>query len=375
MYDVTVAGTGPAGASAAYLLGRAGLKVLVLERQHLPRYKACGGMLSERVLSALPFSFEAVIERRVTAFTYGFGAHLTTAPRDGLTMCCVMRDRFDHHILSQAKANVREGVSVTGVEERADRVVVGTSTGEPVASRYLIGADGANSAVARAMGWRRGAAMGAALEAEVPADSACLDRFTASPHFIFGDAPWGYAWIFPKASHLSVGIGSFRPRGVPLRSLLDLVMTRCGVDLGSVRPRGHALPYTDRRRTIAGGRVLLAGDAAGLVDPFSGEGIRPAIQSAYLASEAIIGEDLQRYQRRIDSHIRSGHAWGRLLAHVLYRFPRASYLALVSDPAASALVGNLLAGGITYRRLVARLLRGLPRHLLGLQIPGPPARL
>jgi geranylgeranyl reductase family protein len=363
-YDVVIAGAGPAGAAAAYFLGQAGQRVLVLERQRLPRYKACGGMFSANVAAQFPFSFAPVIEREVESFTYTYGQLATTAPRPGRPMYCAMRDRLDYHILSQAKAQVDEGVAVASVEERDDDVLVRTGSDAAITARYVIGADGANSAVARGLGWRRGASLGAAIEAEVDASEAQLGPYARSAHFLFGEVPWGYGWIFPKADHLSVGIGSFRPSGMALRPVLERVMQRCGISLRDASIRGHALPFTDRLWPIAGRRVLLAGDAAGLVDPLSGEGIRLAIKSARYAAAAILSEDLGRYVRLVDSHIRRPHAYARLLCHLFYGAPGLCYGLAVSNPASSDLFAGVLCDTISHREVFLRLWKLVPPHLL-----------
>ena len=111
-------------------------------------------------------------------------------------------------------------------------------------ARYLVGADGAVSTVARSLGLRRGRRLGGALEAEVPLDGheALHTAYGHRAVFSLGAISWGYAWVFPKGEHLSVGIGRFRPGRADLRAALRQEMARLGIPLEGVELHGHPLP-------------------------------------------------------------------------------------------------------------------------------------
>lgn len=365
IYDVIIAGAGPGGATAAYFLGEARQRVLVLEKETLPRYKACGGGLSASMLAEIfPFPFEEVIETQVKVIAYTFGQRAITIPVPDHSVRTVMRDRFDAHILAHAHAEVHQGTAVRKVTETAGRVIVETTEGDTFQGRYLIGADGANSVVAHALGLRRGKALAAAIEAEVPASPEVLRRFGGALLFIFGDVRHGYAWIFPKAKGLSVGIAALRPKPGELQAALAKVAARYGLSLAGVQLHGHPIPIYNRREPIATARALLVGDAAGLADPLSGEGIRLAIKSGRLAAEAILSGQLNRYPALIWREIGFSHTFGLGLALLFYNFPRVCFLLGAHNPYATHAFMDMLADRAGYPEVILRIFGTLPVFLL-----------
>jgi geranylgeranyl reductase family protein len=362
-YDVIVAGAGPAGAAAAYWLSEAGCRVAVLEKEALPRYKPCGGGVPRVVFDRFPFDFSPIVERwvRSARFRLSDGREVVADLPDHL-LAMVMRDRFDLHILNHVSADVRDQAPVTALEQDELGVTVTVASGERLRARYLIGADGASSRVSRLVGLRRNRRIGVAIEAEIPVNDDLLEAYANTALFVFGTPSTGYLWIFPKAEHLSAGIGTFHDRVSNMKHILRRQLGRLGVDIDGARLRGHPLPIHLKRERLHRGRVLLVGDAAGLMDPLLGEGIRHAIDSGRLAAQCLLDNELHSYSQRVHREIGRDLLWGRHWARIFYNHPRGSFELAVRNPLFVRDFLRLFTGEMSYRRMAAR---AIPNVLLG----------
>ncbi len=363
MYDVIVVGAGIGGAAAAYFLGRADQQVLVLDKEALPRYKACGGGVPKSVFRRFPFPFDEVVESEIAVVRLSYSGRKEVAfPLPAKPVAMVMRDRFDTFVLSQARAEVRDSTTVVGVVEERDKVRVSTADGQELAARYLLGADGANSVVARALGLRQRRVLGAAIEAEVQVDGRTLAEYAQTALFECGAVPGGYLWIFPKKEHLSVGIAVFGKSHADLRGILRREMTRFGIELDGTPLHAHPLPVHWYHEGLATERTLLVGDAAGLVDPFLGEGIRYAVHSAGLAAEAIARDEVKAYTPGVQQEIGVGLRRARWLARLFYGLPRLCFLLGVRNPRMVQIFADMLDEQASYFDIS----KHIPSALLGI---------
>ena len=223
-HDVIVVGAGPGGATAAYELARRGLRVALFEQKALPRYKPCGGCLSLKIDRILDLDFRAVVERTVAGATFTFeGLDAFHVRSERPVAYMVMRDRFDHFLALQARqagAEVHEGVRVLDVTESAEGVHVTTDRGAHEA-QYLVGADGANGIVARAVGLAPRRRVAVCVEAEVATARAASVTPRDEVRIEFGAIPFGYGWVFRKGDHLSIGVGGLRDKIGNPRALYD----------------------------------------------------------------------------------------------------------------------------------------------------------
>jgi len=169
-------------------------------------------------------------------------------------------------------------------------ITLQTSSGS-VRAGSVIAADGANSAMARLAGWKRLTHLGPALECELAVSAAEYQRFEGITRLDFGLPSHGYAWVFPKGGHLSVGIGRFAVGGgrEDLKQALRSYLSSLKLPLPDASMvHGYVIPLLPRQDGFVKKRVFLVGDAAGLCDPVSAEGISAAIMSGRMAATALI---------------------------------------------------------------------------------------
>ena len=258
----------------------------------------------------LDFDISSVTERTVSngEVTYKLGNGFIKRYPEPLTYM-VMRDRFDQYLAEKAAdagTAVVDGQKVKNIERVNGHFSV-TCQKEQFSGVIIVGADGANSIVARRLGLMKGARLSVALEAEVEVQARVLERWSSMVTIDVGVIPAGYGWVFPKEDHLSIGVVGDVRHSEYLRGYFEKFLA--GQKLGDHRVlkfKGHKLPMRRPGMTIQKDRGLLVGDAAGLVDPFSGDGIYYAIRSAQMAAPAVVEElssgvnGLSSYQQGID---------------------------------------------------------------------------
>jgi len=348
LYDVIVSGLGPGGATAAYELALKGLNVLGFDKEKFPRYKPCGGCLSLKAEKILPFDFKAVVEDTTYGVVFTFKSKRPVSIISQRPVGYnVNRDRFDNLLkekASEAGAVVREGEKVLDIEECNDYVNIKTSGGSYKA-RILIGADGANSIVAReALGFNP-KMCAVAIEAEIPFEEERLAELRGRLLIDFGCIPHGYGWVFPKSKSLSVGIAgiSYKVKGRTKEYFHNYVKKEkaiIGLDINNVH--GWTIPYFHppqaEKQRIGKGRVLAVGDAAHLVDPFLGEGIYYAIRSAQLAAKVVSERiedatvDVNPYNQAVAMELYPELKAAAKLGRLVYSFPRLWYNILEAEP-------------------------------------------
>lgn len=372
-FDVAIVGGGPAGSRAAALLAEGGATVALLDDSH-PREKPCGGGVTARALALLGSSVRGLAGGvAIQSARFGYGARAVSVPLEDAggpsRLGVVSRRRFDAHLREIAGA---AGVSLIPARaldvQRSNGLWQLSTRGEPVHARALIGADGPNSLVRRRL-----STPFARADLSIAAGYYVHGLTARSVEIDFVDDPAGYLWSFPRPDHLAVGICAQADA-----STSSQLLTLCDDWLdahvsGGVRERyGWPIPSLTeaalRREHPCGDGWMLSGDAAGLVDPITREGIFFALLSGEMAAESLLaGRDpAGDYVERLRDTIYPELIAAARLKAGFYRPRFISLLMTALDRSAGirAVMADLVAGEQPYHALRGRLLRTFEWRLM-----------
>lgn len=401
--DILIVGAGPAGCAAAYDLAQAGRHVLLLDKRNFPRHKACACGLTRKTLKAIRYSVDPVIERVCHEIILepptepnSRRARSTRVKTRNPICAMAVRERFDSFCLEQTLLAARQGGSIqlrkidriAELRETRTHIELDVITPNGIETRLetfrapiLIGADGSNGQTRRLTEQDSAHDDGFALEATVPYTSlpATLPGGT-SPHdlvFDFAPLPGGYGWLFPKADHINIGVGAFAPAkhsGAPSSPTVSSSAVVGSKDLKQVT-RALLLDYARQKlgvttlahitgqqlgmgghNYIPRGRVLLTGDAAGLVDPLTGEGIHSAIVSGQAAAAASLSNstDIAAAYARELAPLQETLTFSHRAARAFYAQPERGFKAM-RLPFMRSLILKTYADGLPHTRLLTAL--------------------
>lgn len=401
LYDLIVCGAGPAGTIAATIAAQAGLKVALLEKLMLPRHKTCGGgtpMVMQSLLHDL--APEAFVEATVLSMrhTWKFGdpylAKINASTSDRpLSIWMVQRAIFDNVLAQravQAGAELRDGLAVRSVVVEGDRVRVsaqaikahGTlSKGDTfvATARTVIGADGANGITANAANLRQKRSIALAMEIEFPHKwgTGHPDLRSDVAHLEYGAVKRGYAWAFPKADHVNIGAILFPAKRHTLpdqdqvahtlkQTILDyLEALQLPYEPELLKFHAHPLPIWGGKELLHthDGRILLVGDAAGLINPFFGDGILHAVKSGTIAAECVLENATATYSDRIHAEFAPNFDAALNLARFFYQYPGVCYKYGVKNPKSTRLATELICGELSFNSILGRAVKRVRRSM------------
>lgn len=375
MFDLIVVGAGPAGSSAGRWAGKLGLETLLLEKEQFPRYKACGGDVTEQALSYLDFDLPPDLrEATIFAARVHFESRSIEARGDSLLAAMVSRSAFDALLLEKALESgitARRGERVRGLEEKEAAVEVFTDQ-RTYEAAFVIIAEGAQGTLKHGIRRRgREDEYGFCLVAEIQNSDVSPEYPQDAIDIHFGIGGMGYGWVFPHGEYCSVGIGGLASSLRRPKVIMAGFLGERGFDPNH-RVRGHLIPVGGVRRTLGSSRILLAGDAAGLLDSFTGEGIAYAIRSGQNAAKVIgnslscggDSEVLRQYQTICEGEFGANLRYSLLLARIMHRFPKVFFKLLSGNQEVIDNFARVATAQWTYRSYFRWLIPRLAVYLL-----------
>lgn len=372
-------GAGPAGLAAALAAAAGGARTIVVERAEHPRYKTCGGGLIGTSL-AVAGGLAAVPARdHIHAATITLdGRHEFTRQHREPLLAMVVREEFDDALRQAALAagvTLRQRSPVRGITQDGEHAVARLADGSGVHARVLIGADGSSGVSAQYTGVTFGQVdLGLELEIDVPVP--VQQQWHGRILLDWGPIPGSYAWVFPKGERLTVGVIAARGNGGQTRQYLKDFVSRLG--LGSYEPArnsGHLTRCRSPHSPVRNGRVIVAGDAAGLLEPWTREGISFALRSGKLAGAAAaaaaaspddecLDRALGQYESALGQDLLPEMEAGRRILAAFARHPGAFHAGLAT-PKGWRTFARFCRSEATWRSLISRRQARIALAMLG----------
>ncbi len=372
VYDVIVSGLGPAGCALLKGLEGSGLKVLALEKEEFPRRKPCAGGLTLKAYKEIKLLFPEVdrvirvASKELELYYFNKEVPISFPSHFVYLTDRAELDNFLFNSVLSLDFKVHTGEALLGAEYEGDLIKV-SSTKDSYKCRVLISAEGVNSKLSSLFKVKR--ELGFTYEADLECswgEKVLID---------FSKFKWGYYWLFPKGDFITVGVGEFKDRELfkRLKGLLNELNRKHGLKGRVISERGYPIPAGRKGNDVYRERVLFLGDAGGLVDPLTGEGIYYAVKSGLIAGnfikEAFNKGDfslLSGYKKEVNEEFGKEFYWARMVGRLFFPLRGINFRLLEKSKELSLLAGKLLSGEISYKRGFFEYAKRAPRALIGI---------
>jgi geranylgeranyl reductase family protein len=374
MYELIIIGGGPSGSAAGRLAGNKGLNTILIEKEVFPRYKPCGGALSEQAMSYLDLDIPQYIqERNIFGARVHFRNNFLETQKEYRIATLVTRSVLDDYLLGKAKETgieIKLDEKAVSFRENSEYVEVYTNK-ERYKTKFLILAEGAQGNLKyRIRRKDRKNEYAICIVTEIEEENNRIDHYIHnSIEIYFGIVDRGYGWIFPHEQYFSVGIGALASDSInPSKAMTEFL--KLNGFTGKYRLKAHLLPIGGIERKNVSSRVVLSGDAAGFTDSFYGEGIAYAIRSGQIAVEVIskilnygMGA-LSDYESVCRKEFGENLKYSLILSKMMHKFPGIFFEILTSCEEVLDKYLELPASERTYRGYIKWLIPRIPKYLI-----------
>ena len=329
----------------------------MLERAEHPRYKTCGGGLigASRAAAGGLIDVPARDDIHLVTFTLRGGQEFTRSHGEPL-LAMVVRDEFDAALLKRAEENgaqIRQRTQVRAIDQADGHATARLADGTGVTAKVIIGADGSSGVTARHVGAEFDQ-VDLGLELEIAVPDKVARQWAGRVLLDWGKIPASYGWVFPKGDRLTVGVVAARGQGEATKAYLRELVDRLGLTgYEAVQDTGHLTRCRSDSSPLRKDRVIVAGDAAGLLDPWTREGISFALRSGTLAGEYAAKGDLDGYVAAVNATLAPDMSAGRTLLAAFTRHAGTIHRGLSTPKGWRAFV-KLCRSEISMSEVVAR---------------------
>lgn len=365
--DVVIIGAGPAGSYLAYKLQKLGIKTLILEKNVFPRYKTCGGGLSKKAYDILfrdNKNVENIIEKKIKKGLYIRNQKITSRESEEDLIYMTYRSKLDNFLVNMAVDNktvfLKENITIKKINQRENIVTYRENNKEKTASyNILIGAWGHNVNLNKLVDlypFNRYAISSSWEGPPGPKFSKYFEEYAVCQ--IMSSYPGVVGYIFPKSKMITAGLfTSLYPVPFNLKKAWNEFAEYWKLD-SNINPRYAVIPIRDFKKPIAKNNILLIGDAAGLADSFTGEGLYQAFLSGMIASKNI--KDFfeidnynlsNNYTQEINTQLLDMEKWAKIYEFLFHHFPNFSFWLGSESFFGYEILKSFLTGNIRYNEI------------------------